>query len=80
MFAIKFDRKDTIDWLRISAMTLALSLTLMSFVKIFLVWVLPQTYLGLAMIILAVGFIVVVSGCEFVVENSFGTTAKVICL
>lgn len=56
-----------------------LSLTLMSFVKILLVWILPQTFIGLAIIVLSVGFILVVGGCETIVGNTLGTDAVGTC-
>ena len=78
-FALKFDQADSIEWIRISAITLTLSLTVMSFVKIFMVWLLPQTFLGLAIIVMSVGFFVVAGACETIVVNSVGRSAVGVC-
>ena len=71
-FALKFDQADSIEWIRISAITLTLSLTVMSFVKIFMVWLLPETLLGLAILVMTVGFFVTVGACETIMNNYFG--------
>ena len=78
-FALKFDQADSIEWIRISAITLTLSLTVMSFVKIFMVWLLPETLLGLAILVMTVGFFVAAGACEAVITNSFGRSALGVC-
>ena len=71
-FALKFDRVDSMMWLRISAVTLTLSLTVMAFIKIFMVWLLPESILGLAVFVMTLGFFMSAGACEAVVTNAFG--------
>ena len=78
-FALKFGPADSIHWIRISMVTLTLSLTVMSFVKIFMVWILPENLLGLAIIVLTVGFFVAAGACETIITNSFGRSALGVC-
>ena len=79
VFALKFDNAKSIEWLKISAATLTLSLTVMSFIKIAMVWLLPQNFLGLAIIVMTVGFFVVAGACEAIITNSFGRSALGVC-
>ena len=79
MFVLKFDQATSIEWIRISAITLTLSLTVMSFVKIFMVWLLPQTFLGLAIIVMSVGFFVMAGACETIITHSVGRSAVGVC-
>ena len=67
------------EWLKISAITLVLSSTVMSFVNIFMVWLLPHNFLGLAIIVMYVGFFVVAGACETLVANSVGHSALGVC-
>ena len=79
VFALKFDDAKIGEWLRITAITCTLSLTVMSFVKIFMAWLLPPTFLGFAIIALSIGFIIVAGVCEELVTNTVGDTAVGVC-
>merc|ERR1712037_788504 len=75
VFALKFDNAKSIEWLKISAATL----TVMSFIKIAMVWLLPRNFLGLAIIVMTVGFFVMAGACEAIITNSFGRSALGVC-
>ena len=79
IFSLKFDSAENYDWIRICVVTLVLSQAVMSFLKIFMVWVLPKTYLGLAIILFSAGFFIVVGTCEAVVSGTLGSTAVAGC-
>ena len=76
---MKFDQAQSIEWMKISGVTLILSLTVMSFVKIAMVWLLPENLLGLAIMVMTVGFFVATGACEAVITNSFGRSALGVC-
>ena len=79
IYTLYFDEAKSIAWMRISVSTLILSLTLMSFVKIFMVWLLPENLLGPAIMVMTVGFFVSAGACETVITNSFGRSALGVC-
>ena len=79
VFSLKFDNAKSMEWLKISAVTLTLSLTVMSFVKIVMVWLLPRNFLGLAIIVMTVGFFVVAGACETIIVNSIGRASVGVC-
>merc|ERR1712224_280986 len=78
-FTLFFSYGKSISWLRTTAVTMLLSVTLMSFVKILLVLILPQKFIGLAIIVLSTGFIVVAGTCESIVVNTLGQDSTGIC-
>ena len=78
-FALYFDEAESIEWIKICVITLIVSLTVMSFVKIFMVWLLPENLLGLAILVMTVGFFVATGACEAVITNSFGRSALGVC-
>ena len=79
IFSLKFDSAKSYEWMRICVITLVLSQAVMSFLKIFMVWVLPQTYLGLAIILFSAGFIIATVTCEAVVSSTLGSAAVAGC-
>ena len=79
IFTLKFDAQTSRGWIQTAGITLALSLGVMAFVKVFMVWLLPSNFLGLAIILLTLGFIVVAGTCEIVVANAVGNDALGVC-
>ena len=79
IFSLKFDSAENYDWIRICVVTLVLSQAVMSFLKIFMVWVLPKTYLGPVIILFSAGFIIATVTCEAVVSGTLGSAAVAGC-
>ena len=77
-YTMFFDYGKSVDWLRTTAITMLLSLTLMSFIKILIVWMLPQLFVGTAIIVITVGFLIVYGTCELALDD-FGADAKSLC-
>ena len=79
IFTINFDAAKSRSWVQTAGITLGLSLGVMAFVDVFVVWLVPSTFLGLAIIVLVIGFIVVAATCEMVVSNALGNHAVGVC-
>ena len=79
VFALKFDDATIAEWLQISGITFALSVGVMSFVKILMVWIVPKTFLGLAIILMWFGFVIVAGACQEIVSNTVGDAAIGAC-
>lgn len=72
IFALKFDNETSVEWVKTAAITLVLSIGVMAFVKVIMVWALPRAFLGFGIIMLSVGFVVVAGICQAAVKGLGG--------
>ena len=69
IFGMKFTSGKIILWLQITMATLALDLVVVSFIKIFFVWLLPRIFLGVFIVVFLVAFVAMSAGCEAIAAH-----------
>jgi len=71
VYGIKFDLAEQTAWIRVTFITLALDILIVSLLKIMVVWVVPPTAFGVVLVISLVLFIVISAFCSSILSDSF---------